>query len=86
MNSFYCELVRDGVLRYSDRVVALALHKAIEGIWNSDDYLRRPLYWAQYDQYSASCGQESFLDFEQSAPCVEIENVITFTLTNVRCY
>jgi CHAT domain-containing protein len=51
--SFYCELVRDGEIRYSDRAVALALHKAIVQIWKSDEYCKRPLYWAQYVHFGA---------------------------------
>ncbi|BAE65555.1 unnamed protein product [Aspergillus oryzae] len=50
---FYTEICRNGVLEYTDRDVALALHKAVSVISTSDDYRKRPLHWAQYVHYGA---------------------------------
>ncbi|KAE8338700.1 CHAT domain-containing protein [Aspergillus arachidicola] len=50
---FYIEICRNGVLEYTDRDVALALHKAVSVISTSDGYRRRPLHWAQYVHYGA---------------------------------
>ncbi|KAJ5414516.1 hypothetical protein N7509_001143 [Penicillium cosmopolitanum] len=51
--SFYTELYRNGALEYTDRTVAMALHKAVLAVSTSVDYRKRPLYWAQYVHYGA---------------------------------
>ncbi|KAB8207480.1 CHAT domain-containing protein [Aspergillus parasiticus] len=50
---FYIEICPNGVLEYTDRDVALALHKAVSVISTSDHYRTRPLHWAQYVHYGA---------------------------------
>lgn len=51
--SFYAELCRNGTLLYTDRDIAVALHKAVSVVSTSDDYRKRPLHWAQYVHYGA---------------------------------
>ncbi|KAF2185927.1 TPR-like protein [Zopfia rhizophila CBS 207.26] len=50
---FYSELFRNGTARYNDRAVALALHKAVVKVRESDNYCKRPLRWAQYVHFGA---------------------------------
>lgn len=52
-SQFYAELCRDGTLLYTDRAIAMALHKAVLVVSTSDDYRKRPLHWAQYAHYGA---------------------------------
>jgi CHAT domain-containing protein len=47
-HSFYSELGRDGAAGYQDRSVAVALHKAVVKVYESREYAKRPLRWAQY--------------------------------------
>jgi CHAT domain-containing protein len=49
--SFYVELCRNGAMNYTDRDVAMALHKAVSEI--CDEYRKQPLLWAQYVHYGA---------------------------------
>ena len=51
--SFYSELSQDGSIRYDDRTVAYALHKAVVKIRESDQYRKRPLLWAQFVHFGA---------------------------------
>lgn len=51
--SFYSELCRTGTGEYEDRAVALALHKAVVGLCESEEYGKPPLYWTQYVHYGA---------------------------------
>ena len=51
--SFYSELSQSGNMRCDDRVVALALHKAVIKIQESDEYRKRPLLWAQFVHFGA---------------------------------
>ncbi|KAJ5117770.1 hypothetical protein N7448_011402 [Penicillium atrosanguineum] len=51
--SFYAELCRNGALEYTERAVAMALHKAVLVVSTSDDHRKRPLHWAQYVHYGA---------------------------------
>lgn len=46
--SFYTELCRSGTLLYTDRAIAMALHKAASVVSTGDEYRKRPLHWAQY--------------------------------------
>ncbi|KAJ5970776.1 uncharacterized protein N7479_000694 [Penicillium vulpinum] len=51
--AFYAELCRSGTLQYTDRDIAIALHKAASALAMSEEYQRRPLHWAQYVHYGA---------------------------------
>ena len=51
--TFYFGLSQSGNMRYDDRSVALALHKAIMKIQESDEYRKRPLLWAQFVHFGA---------------------------------
>ncbi|KAF7502886.1 hypothetical protein GJ744_004955 [Endocarpon pusillum] len=51
--SFYSELDQYGRRGHKDRAIALALHKAVKGVCESDEYGKRPLYWAQYVHFGA---------------------------------
>ncbi|KAH0556259.1 hypothetical protein GP486_005813 [Trichoglossum hirsutum] len=51
--SFYSELSQGGAMSYNDRATALALHKAVAKIRESDEYRKRPLLWAQYVHFGA---------------------------------
>jgi tetratricopeptide (TPR) repeat protein len=51
--SFYSKLAQGGAVGYSDRAIALALHKAVVEIRLSDEYRKRPVYWAQYVHFGA---------------------------------
>jgi len=51
--SFYSELSQNGSIRYDDRAVAFALHKAVVKIRESDQYRKRPLLWAQFVHFGA---------------------------------
>ncbi|KAJ6281480.1 CHAT domain-containing protein [Bipolaris maydis] len=47
--AFYAELYRDGVKgRNKDKAVAIALHKAVQRVRDSEELHKRPLSWAQY--------------------------------------
>ncbi|CAG8909318.1 unnamed protein product, partial [Penicillium egyptiacum] len=50
---FYAELCRNGTLEYSDRAVAMALHKAVSDVSTRVEYRKRPLHWAQFVHYGA---------------------------------
>ncbi|OQD86479.1 hypothetical protein PENSOL_c086G06413, partial [Penicillium solitum] len=50
---FYAELCRNGALEYTDRVVAMALHKAVFDVSKKVEYRKRPLHWAQFVHYGA---------------------------------
>ncbi len=50
---FYAKLGRSGKLSYDDRAIALALHESVVEIWKSDEYHKRPLFWAQYVHFGA---------------------------------
>ncbi|KAJ6125389.1 hypothetical protein N7471_012706 [Penicillium samsonianum] len=50
---FYAELCQNGTLFYTDRSIAMALHKAAVLVSTSEDYRKRPLHWAQYVHYGA---------------------------------
>jgi tetratricopeptide (TPR) repeat protein len=51
--SFYSELSQGGTVSYDDRATALALHKAVAKIRESNEYCKRPLLWAQYMHFGA---------------------------------
>jgi CHAT domain-containing protein/tetratricopeptide (TPR) repeat protein len=52
--AFYAELYRDGVKgRNRDKAVALALHKAVQQVRDSEKLHNRPLSWAQYVHFGA---------------------------------
>jgi CHAT domain-containing protein len=51
--SFYSELDQYWRRGHKDRAVALAMHKAVKGICEGDEYGKRPLYWAQYVHFGA---------------------------------
>jgi hypothetical protein len=51
--AFYTELCRNCTINYTDRAVAMALHKAVSEVSKSDEYRNRPLHWAQFVHYGA---------------------------------
>ncbi|KAI9683056.1 MAG: hypothetical protein M1822_006251 [Bathelium mastoideum] len=51
--AFYSNLLGDGNVWRDDRAVAVALHKAVVAIRESDEYRKRPLAWAQYVHFGA---------------------------------
>jgi hypothetical protein len=52
--SFYTDLSQGRATRHSsDRAIALALHKAVVKVWESDAFRKRPLHWAQYVHFGA---------------------------------
>ncbi|KAI9778854.1 MAG: hypothetical protein M1839_007817, partial [Geoglossum umbratile] len=51
--SFYSEFSYGGTVSYDDRAVALALHKAVAKIRESNEYCKQPLLWAQYMHFGA---------------------------------
>ena len=51
--SFYSELSQGGTVSYDDRATALALHKAVVKVRESNEYRKRPLLWAQYVHFGA---------------------------------
>ena len=51
--SFYSKLGQSGAVEYQDRAVALALHKAVVKVYESKEYSKRLLRWAQYVHYGA---------------------------------
>jgi CHAT domain-containing protein len=56
--SFYARLFQDTAARAddkaeSDRAVALALHRAVVKVRESEEYRKRPLSWAQYVHFGA---------------------------------
>jgi tetratricopeptide (TPR) repeat protein len=51
--AFYAELCQNGNLEYTDRTIAVALHKAVSAVSMSENYRKRPLHWAQYVHYGA---------------------------------
>lgn len=51
--SFYTELCQDGSLNYTDRSVAMALHKTMSEVSKSEEYRDMPLKWAQFVHYGA---------------------------------
>jgi tetratricopeptide (TPR) repeat protein len=52
-SSFYSKLSRRQTLSYDDRAVALALHKSVLEVKESQEYCKRPLYWVQYVHFGA---------------------------------
>lgn len=50
---FYSKLITDGAVVCDDRAVAVALHKAAVEVRNSEEYRKRPLFWAQYVHFGA---------------------------------
>jgi tetratricopeptide (TPR) repeat protein len=57
--SFYTRLLQDTAVRADenraedDRAVALALHRAVVKVRESEEYRKRPLFWAQYVHFGA---------------------------------
>jgi CHAT domain-containing protein len=51
--SFYSELGQYTRRGYNDREIALALHKAVKKVRESEKYGKRSLYWAQYVHFGA---------------------------------
>jgi tetratricopeptide (TPR) repeat protein len=50
---FYAKLCQNGALKYTDRAVAMALHKAVSDVSMRVEYRKRPLHWAQFVHYGA---------------------------------